>query len=158
VSDLHPAGFWRREGAWWLDRLVGGIVWSICSMWLVLGLWALRGLPRDLAGAAVLLVAVGVLAVALHLVYHFAFIGGCGQTPGQMATGIAVVRRDGTAAGYARAAVRSVGGVLSFLTLGLGLVLALFNRERRGLADLVAGTRLILVRPTGRSVHPASSP
>jgi uncharacterized RDD family membrane protein YckC len=158
VSDLHPAGFWRREGAWWLDRLVGGIAWSICSMWLVLGLWALRGLPRGLAGAAVLLVAIGVLAVALHLLYHFAFIGGCGQTPGQMATGIAVVRRDGTAAGYARGAVRSVGGVLSFLTLGLGLVLALFNRERRGLADLVAGTRLILVRPTGRSVHPASSP
>jgi uncharacterized RDD family membrane protein YckC len=33
------------------------------------------------------------------------------------------------------------GGGLCILTLGLGRLTVLFTRERRGLSDLVAGTR-----------------
>jgi uncharacterized RDD family membrane protein YckC len=58
-----------------------------------------------------------------------------------MLMGVAVVRRDGAPAGYGRALLRCSGGALSLLTLGLDRVLVLFARDRRGLADLVAGTR-----------------
>ena len=85
------------------------------------------------------------LGVALHVVYHVVFIGGCGQTPGRMALGIAVVRRDGARAGYARALVRCLAGALVALTLGLLSIGALFTRERRGLADWLAGTRVVRV-------------
>ena len=54
VIEVWPAGFWRRLGAWWADRLIGLGVWALCAMWLVLGLWTARGLPRDLPGPAVL--------------------------------------------------------------------------------------------------------
>jgi uncharacterized RDD family membrane protein YckC len=147
VSDLVPAGFWRRLGSWWADRLIGLVVWAICAMWLVLALWAARGLPRHLPGAAVLALALLLMGGALHVAHQIAFVGGCGQTPGQMAAGIAVVRRDGAPAGYGRAAARSLAGLLTLLTFGLAAALVFFNRDRRGLGDLVAGTRLVRLAP-----------
>jgi len=53
------------------------------------------------------------------------------------------VRRDGGRAGYARAMVRCLGGMLSALTLGLSSLSVLFTRERRGFADWLAGTRVV---------------
>jgi uncharacterized RDD family membrane protein YckC len=66
---------------------------------------------------------------------------------GRMALGIAVVRREGGGApGYGRAALRSVGNAVVVLTLGLAALVMLFNRERRDVADLVSGTRVVRVR------------
>jgi len=64
-----------------------------------------------------------------------------------MALGIAVVKRDGRPVGYGRALARTLSGGFDVLTLGLGRLVALVNRERRGLADLIAGTRVVRVRP-----------
>lgn len=114
-------------------------------MWLLIAVWGFRRTPLELPAAGLLALAVLLLAVVLHVVYHTAFLGGCGQTLGRMALGIAVVRRDGRPVGYARALARTLGGGLDVLTLGLGRLVALFNRERRGLADLVAGTRVVRV-------------
>ncbi|HVQ76081.1 MAG TPA: RDD family protein [Candidatus Binatia bacterium] len=144
--DPPAAGFWRRQGAWWLDRLIGVALWALCAMWLVVLFWATRGWPRDLPGALVLAAAMALLGVALSLVYQIAFVGGCGQTPGHMAFGIAVVRRGGGAMSHGRALARSLGGILTALTLGIGLLPVLFTRERRGLPDMVAGTRMVRVR------------
>jgi len=150
VRELHAAGLWRRLAAGLVDGLVGLVVWSLAAMWLVIGAWGFRRSPLDLREAALLVVAVVAMGVVLHVVYHVAFVGGCGQTPGKMALGIAVVRRDGEDAGYARATMRCLGGMLSALTLGLSSLGVLFTRERRGLADWLAGTRVVRVQaPVG---------
>ncbi len=115
-------------------------------MWLVIAAWGLRRSPLELREAALLAVAVVALGAALHVVYHVVFVGGCGQTPGKMALGIAVVRRDGERAGYARAMVRCLAGLVSVLTLGLSSLGVLFTRERRGFADWLAGTRVVRVQ------------
>ena len=115
-------------------------------MWLVIGAWGLRRAPLELREVALLLLAVVALGAALHVVYHVAFIGGCGQTPGKMALGIAVVRRDGERAGTMRAMVRCLAGIVSALTLGLASLGVLFTRERRGFADWLAGTRVVRIR------------
>ena len=141
--ELVTGGLWRRGAAAVLDGLLGVLVWAWSAMCLVIGVWVFRGSPLDVVAAALLVLAVLALGVAQHLVYHVAFVGGCGQTPGQMALGIAVVRRDGRAAGHGRALVRCLGGGLSLLTLGVGSIVALFNRERRGLSDWLAGTRVV---------------
>lgn len=156
MTGLVVPGFWRRLGASVLDRLVGLGVWALSAMWLVLGLWVTRDLPRDLRGTLVLGVSIAILGAFLHAVYQIAFIGGCGQTPGQMAFAIGVVRRDGRPAGYGRAAGRTLGGLLTAMTLGLGSLLALFNRERRGLPDLVAGTRVVRLGPVSARVEERS--
>lgn len=144
---MITAGFWRRVLASVLDGLVGACIWLLCSMWLVIGLWTLGNSPGDLLDVALLLLAVQGLALALHIAYHMVLVGGCGQTLGKMALGIAVVRRDGGQAGYGRAALRCLGGLLSCASFGLGYAGVVFTRERRGLADWLAGTRVVESSP-----------
>jgi uncharacterized RDD family membrane protein YckC len=140
---MVTAGYVRRMLAGLLDTLLGLTLWALSSMWLILGVWAMRGLPRDARGVLLIYAGVLGLAVGLHFIYHVVLLGGCGQTVGRMALGIAVVRRDGGVPGYGRAALRSVGNALVLVTLGLAALMALFNRERRDMADLVSGTRVV---------------
>jgi uncharacterized RDD family membrane protein YckC len=140
---MVTAGYVRRMLAGLLDTLLGLTLWALSSMWLILGVWAMRGLPRDARGVLLIYAGVLGLAVGLHFIYHVVLLGGCGQTVGRMALGIAVVRRDGGVPGYGRAALRSVGNALVLVTLGLAALMALFNRERRDMADLMSGTRVV---------------
>ena len=146
MTDLTTAGFWRRGAAAALDGAIGALVWLWSAMCIVVGVWGFRTSPLELGDAALLLAAILVLGIVLHVVYHVAFVGGCGQTPGRMALGIAVVRRDGGPPGYGRALARCLGGCVSIVTLGLAGLGMLVTRERRGLADWVAGTRVVARR------------
>jgi uncharacterized RDD family membrane protein YckC len=141
---LRPAPLWRLAAAAALDALIGLAAWSLAAMWLAI---AVLGFRRDPDLVDTLVVALGalLLAVALHVAYHTVLVGGCGQTVGKMLLGVAVVRRDGAPVGYARALLRCVGGGLNILTLGLGRLVVFVNRERRGLSDLVAGTRPVSI-------------
>ena len=149
MTERRPCGLWRRGAAAALDVLIGGAMWSLGAMWILIGVWGLRRSPLELRAAVLLALAILALGLVLHVVYHVLFVGGCGQTPGKMALGIAVVRRDGGAVGYRQALVRWLGGGLTVLTLGLGALGILLTRERRGLADWLAGTRV--VRLAGRA-------
>jgi len=137
----RPASLWRLAAAAAADALLGAIAWSLAAMWLLLSVLALRGRALDALDAVVLILALLLLGVAFHVVYHTVLVGGCGQTLGKMLLGVAVVRRDGAPAGYGRALLRCLGGGLCVLTLGLDRLLLLFSPDRRGLSDLVAGTR-----------------
>jgi uncharacterized RDD family membrane protein YckC len=119
--------------------------WLLCSIWFLLGLWALQNSPRDLLDVVVIVLALLALGLALHAAYHVVLVGGCGQTLGKMALGIVVVRLDGGSVGYGRAALRCIGGLLAIACLGLGYAGVLFTSERRGLADWLAGTRVVRV-------------
>jgi len=143
VTALVAAGFWRRFAAHLLDGLVGLGAWLLGSMWLLIGVWELRGAPRDLRELLVLALALPVFAVALHVAYHVLMLVACGQTLGKMAVGVVVVRRDGGPVGVVGACLRCLGGLLSAASLGLGYVGILVTRDRRGLADMLAGTRVV---------------
>jgi len=143
VTAVVTAGFWRRFSAFVLDCMVGAGVWVFCSMWLVIGLWAFDSAPGDLFDVLLILLVMPALALALHIAYHVVLVGGCGQTLGKMAVGVMVVRRDGGPVGVGAACLRCLGGLLSAASLGLGYVGILVTRERRGLADMLAGTRVV---------------
>jgi uncharacterized RDD family membrane protein YckC len=145
VSGGPPAARWRLAAAGLADAVLGVIAWSLAAMWLMIAVLASRRRPLDTFDSLVLTLAVLLLGAALHVVYHTVLVGGCGQTFGRMWLGIAVVRRDGAPAGYGRAFLRCLGGGLCVLTLGLGRLPMLFTPERRGLPDLVAGTRPISI-------------
>jgi uncharacterized RDD family membrane protein YckC len=112
----------------------------------VVGLWGLRALPRKGPALVLLGVALSLLVLAVRLVYTVVFVGGCGQTPGRMAVGIAVVDGAGGAPGYGRAMLRWLGGLLSGLSLGLLSLPFYFTRRRCGLGDWLGGTRVVSVR------------
>jgi len=159
VTGVITAGFWRRFSAFVLDCMVGAGVWVFCSMWLVIGLWAFDSAPGDLFDVLLILFVMPGLALALHIAYHVVLVGGCGQTLGKMALGITVIRRDdGGIPGYGRAALRCLGGFLSLASFGLGYMGIVFTEERRGLADLLAGTRVIEELPEPGAAKAPSPP
>jgi uncharacterized RDD family membrane protein YckC len=144
--ELRTAGLGRRLLAAILDALLGVLVWTWSAMCLTIAVWGFRSSPLELRAAALLAATALALGIILHGIYHVAFVGGCGQTPGRMAVGVLVVRRDGTVPGYGRALLRCLGGWLAVVTVGLISVGVLFTSERRGFADWLAGTRVVLAR------------
>jgi uncharacterized RDD family membrane protein YckC len=75
--------------------------------------------------------------------YLVAFTAG-GQTLGKMAMGIRVIStRESEHVDMAHSLLRTALWVLLAIPAGLGFVTALFSRERRGLHDHFAGTRVI---------------
>lgn len=77
-----------------------------------------------------------------------------GQTIGKWATGLRIEQMNDREVSIARSLLRHlVGYPLSFLTLGLGFLVAAFNAQGRALHDLVAGT--VVVRDVAQRRPPA---
>jgi uncharacterized RDD family membrane protein YckC len=71
-----------------------------------------------------------------------------GLTVGKWATGLRILRGNGSEIGIGRACLRHfVGYPLSFVTLGLGFVVAAFTLRGRGLHDLIADTIVVRDAP-----------
>ena len=66
-----------------------------------------------------------------------------GQTLGQIAAHIKVVRQDGKPMDLGTAVLRFIGYVVCVLTLGIGFLLVAFDERKRGLHDRLAGTYVI---------------
>ena len=79
------------------------------------------------------------LALSYFTLLHFLV----GQTPGKMLTGLQVETLEGDPLGLSQAFLRSVGGLLQVLPVGLGYLVVLINPDRRGWNDRLAGTRLV---------------
>ncbi|MFQ5828403.1 MAG: RDD family protein [Candidatus Methylomirabilia bacterium] len=133
----------RRGAAFLLDQLILANAWLLFSSWAVVLYLSVTRRPGDLLSLTALGGFLAVLGVLLRAIYWIVFVGGCGQTPGKMALGLQVVRRDGRAVRYGRAASRWIGTGLAALPLGLGFLGLLVTREKRGLHDWLAGTRVV---------------
>lgn len=75
--------------------------------------------------------------------YLIAFTAAGGQTVGKMLTGIRVMGDDGQRVDVPGAVLRSLGCILSILTLGIGYVPAFVTEGGRALHDRLAGTRVV---------------
>jgi uncharacterized RDD family membrane protein YckC len=93
---------------------------------------------------------IGILiALAVAILDLVLLPGLTGRTVGKWATGLRVERIDGTNPGIGRVFLRHfVGYPLSFLTLGVGFLLAAVTSQGRGLHDLIAGTIVIREGPS----------
>jgi len=81
--------------------------------------------------------------VFMKLAYFSAFTAMGGQTIGKMAARIRVVADDQLIMDPARAIKRTLTGVVSLATLGLGLIPALIAPDRRAFHDRVAHTHVV---------------
>ena len=94
-----------------------------------------------------IVVAIGAVAFALWTVGYFvAFWTTTGQTPGNRAMQIRVVRDDGSRLRPRHALARLLGVLLS-LPLLAGFIPILVTERRRGLPDWMAGTVVTTTRP-----------
>jgi uncharacterized RDD family membrane protein YckC len=96
------------------------------------------------------------LAVSLPLVFA-AYCAGwwtlMGRTPGMMLFGVRVVKRDGTAPGLWRSAVRAVGYWISSILM-LGFIWVAIDRRHQGFHDKLAGTFVVYDWPVRQPVDP----
>jgi predicted Zn finger-like uncharacterized protein len=137
--ELPKAGFWIRCVAYLLDSMI--LVVAQFAISLALG-FAGGALLGD-GGLALPLIS-ALSGMVISLTYAVFFTGYNGQTPGKMALRIQVIRTDGSAMTYGRAFLREVvGKFASGIILGIGYLMAGFDRQKQGLHDKIAGTYVI---------------
>ena len=80
---------------------------------------------------------------AVNVVYYTVSIGKWGRTIGKQVFGLQVLTSDSKKVGFLRAFIRFLSYYVCFLTLFFGFFMIAWNKERRGLHDLLAGTIVI---------------
>jgi uncharacterized RDD family membrane protein YckC len=92
---------------------------------------------------------VGILLAIVVVILNLGILPGLtGLTAGKWATGLRIRRSNGREIGIGRAFLRHfVGYPISFITLGLGFLIAAFTNSGRGLHDFLAGTIVVRELP-----------
>lgn len=136
MSTLY-AGFWRRAVALWIDSAV----LSAASNLFVLGLLSWHGLSVSQAGGMqAQLLGVGAYACFAFLYYSVAHYQ-WGFTLGKRLLRVRVVdARTGERISAPQSMGRSVASAFSWLTFGIGFLMAAFDSRKRTLHDRVAFT------------------
>ncbi|HEY5639440.1 MAG TPA: RDD family protein, partial [Dehalococcoidia bacterium] len=80
---------------------------------------------------------------AVGATYQIGFWTAAGATPGKMLMKLKVVDEHGDQVKIDKAILRYVGYWVSTLTLLIGYLMIAFRKDKRGLHDLIAGTRVI---------------
>ena len=143
MSGRESPGFWVRLASAWVDTL-GFSLGSAALLLLLLHFGA--GLSTDaLLRLFLFLWLPGSLAATLA---GLAFLNARGRrSPGKILFGLAVVDRELQPVSLPRSLLRAT---VNSLLLGLSLLLVPFTRGKGGLHDLVAGTRVVRLRPPMR--------
>jgi len=136
----HYAGAFTRLVSFIIDQTVATAVFSFATaaisfvVALVTGDRVEFDYPGWLLGISYL--------VWLFIYYAYPWATS-GKTLGMAIIGLRVVRRDGGVASVKCAVLRTLALPLSFLTLGLGFVGIVTNREHRALHDRIANTTVV---------------
>ena len=88
-------------------------------------------------------VAAGIVYFGWEFVYFASQWAVSGKTLGMAILGVQVVTRQGGPISPGQAMLRTIGLGLTLLTLGIGFLGIVYQRERRALDDFVAGTAVV---------------
>lgn len=140
MTAARNAGFWRRAAAFGVDALWLFALAGVIAILLTGQPWPGFGDGGALTALAAV-IREGLPAVVLIIGW-----GRFGRTPGKLLLDLRVINaRTGEPPGYGRALLRYIGYFLSALPLGLGFLWIVFDRQRQGLHDKIAGTRVVMV-------------
>ncbi len=148
----RPAGFWIRVVAFLIDQ--------IPLMLVVVGIAKAAGmnLPRvtlpDSAGQSESVLKQMdtflhdnpnylVIVVIASALYYIPLTALFGATLGKYIFKLRVVRLDGSAVGWKESVLRFLGMIVSNIAYYVGYFIVAFRADKRGLHDLIAGTRVI---------------
>jgi uncharacterized RDD family membrane protein YckC len=140
----------RRQGTYAgaISRLAAFVVDIFVS-------WGLFTLAVDLLSVATQLLANEKVTLRHHQLLAFIFLvvweflyfsyswAVAGKTVGMALLGIQVMTRQGDRISHRQAFIRTLTLPLGFLTLGIGFLGILYQRERRAIQDLCAGTCVV---------------
>lgn len=109
-------------------------------------------LGRALPALAWIMAAIGALAGSIY--FFWAYSTG-GQTLGKQVAHIKVVSIDGTALNWRKGLLRTLGYVLSSFPLYLGFLWSVWDEDKQGWHDKIAGTRVVPGSATQEQVRQA---
>lgn len=132
-KQFEYAGFVVRLSAYTLDFIIIGL--PVASIIVLL-----FGLKADIATTLI----TGLL-FSLLITRH-------GATPGKKIAGLRVVSKEGVNPTFMEAFLREfVGKFISGIVLGLGYFWVIFDKEKQGWHDKIAGTHVVIVKPLAGS-------
>jgi uncharacterized RDD family membrane protein YckC len=138
---MEKAGFLVRLVAYIIDAIIIAIPNAIIQA-IFMG-----GLQSDSpGGGAVIMALIGSLLVLVWSVgYLVYFWTTSGQTIGKKVMGVKVVTTDGELVGVGKAILRIIGYAISGIVFYLGFIWIIFDSEKQGWHDKIAGTYVIKV-------------
>jgi uncharacterized RDD family membrane protein YckC len=142
VPALRYGGFWIRVAASIIDNIILQI--AQYAILLVLGISRVNTIaPSERAGSAI---AAFLIVLVLHCGYYVFFWISDGAAIGYKIVGLEIVRPDGSPISADQAFGRYFAYGLNIFTLGIGLMMAGWDDEKRTLHDRICGTRVIKTR------------
>lgn len=146
LDDVWPAGLGRRLGAMLYDGLLVLAIWIVIAAAHVAVTRLVLGVPPEEVGlgAGQVLSLRALMALSAFAFFAYFWTRG-GMTLGMQAWRLRVQTLDGCSISPVQALLRFLVGALSFLPLGLGHVWVLFDAEQRSWADIVSGTRVVVL-------------
>jgi uncharacterized RDD family membrane protein YckC len=139
-SQGHYAGSVSRLAAYLIDLIVSSVIFELAltAISFVASIFTGRGISYHHGSTVVTIV---------YVLWQFVYFGfqwaANGKTLGMSLLGVHVVRADGARMEPWRGWVRALTFPLGFLTLGLGFLGILVQREHRAVYDLIAGTAVV---------------
>lgn len=138
-SALEAVGFWPRVGAHILDQLILSAV----------GYILFGAPPSNVTTFPEVIQILGArigYSVLISTLYHVGMNGSIGATLGKLVIGARIVNVDGSKIGYLKAFLRMLAEFVNVFTLGIGYLMVAFREDKRGLHDLIVGTRVVYKR------------
>ena len=137
----HYAGSVSRIAAYVIDLIVSLVVFELV-------LTAISFVAEVITGRGISWHRGSIVVAVIYVLWQFVYFGfqwaaNDGKTLGMALLGVHVVQADGTKLSPWRGWVRSLTFPIGFLTLGLGFLGILVQREHRALYDLIAGTAVV---------------
>lgn len=122
--------------------LADGIITWVVMLLLTFASLAISGGDKGVMAAMSSMVAT-VLSTVLGVTYYVYLNGKYGATFGKMMMGIKIVRAGGKSIGFGLAFGRYFAQFINVFTFGFGYLMAIWDKEKRGLHDRVCGTRVV---------------
>jgi uncharacterized RDD family membrane protein YckC len=136
----HYAGAVSRFAAYAIDVAVSTVAFSLGLAAISYGVKIVTGHQVNWNNSDAVVAVIFALWQFVYFAYSWAVSG---RTPGMALLGLLVVRADGTTLDPLHAILRALVFPLNFLLAGLPFLVILVQRERRGVADLIADTAVI---------------
>jgi uncharacterized RDD family membrane protein YckC len=136
----HYAGAVSRFAAYVIDVLVSTAAFSLGLAGISYSVQIVTGHQVSWSRSNTVVAVIFVVWQFVYFAYSWAVSG---RTPGMALLGVRVVRADGTTLDPLHAILRALVFPLNFLLAGLPFLVIVVQRERRGVADLIADTAVI---------------
>ena len=150
---VRPAGFISRLVAFMVDLVLISItitivvfgineIMSFFGLKIMLNRWISSSVNAETINSAIRILVV-LLYYIFSILYFAIFYSLVSYTPGKYLVGLQVVRTDGFRLRFWRSLLRAVCYYLSALLLFTGFIWIIFDNNRQGLHDKIAGTVVI---------------